>query len=229
MKIITTMFSLILIILSPILVAEENASDQSSSEETVQEIKYVTDKLRLSLYKQPDSKSGTIKLLVSGDVLDVLAISGPYSKVRTKQGDTGWVKNGFLVPDPTDSYQLIEEQKKNKILSQQLDKYANTQQLVDDYENTISRMNEDQQQLQQDLDQRKLLVEELQQERDGLIEQIEASQQGSLTLDDILFLAKQYWYVLVGIILLLFLFGFIVGKALVESQVRNRFQGVKVW
>ena len=44
-----------------------------------------------------------------------------------------------------------------------------------------------------------------------------------------LFLTKQYWYALLIIILLLLLIGFIAGKALVESQVRSRFQGVKVW
>ena len=229
MKIITTVVSLVLLTLSLTLSAEESTSEQTSTEETVQETLYVTDKLRLSLYQQPDAKSGTIKLLVSGDVLDVLSKSGPYSKVRTQDGDIGWVKNGFLVSTPTDSFQLLEEQKKNKILSQQIEKFADTKQLVNDYENTISQMNQDQQQLQQDLEQQIRLVQELEQERDALNEQIVASQQGSLTVEDILFLTKQYWYALLIIILLLLLIGFIAGKALVESQVRSRFQGVKVW
>ena len=120
---------------------EEMVEQIPSTQQETKEKKYVTDKLRLSLYKKADSNSGTIKLLISGDALDVLERTGPYSKVRTAEGETGWVKNGFLVSIPTASFLLIEEQKKNKELVSQLEKYSNTQKIVDDYEDTIQKMN----------------------------------------------------------------------------------------
>ena len=79
--------------------ASESAPTEAVAKEPIEvkERKYVTDKLRLSLYKQANDRSGTLKLLVSGDVLGILERQGPYSKVRTSEGDIGWVKNGFLV------------------------------------------------------------------------------------------------------------------------------------
>jgi len=73
--------------------SDNNEISEQNLKQEVKERQYVTDKLRLSLYKKADSNSGTLKLLSSGDVLDVLERSGPYSKVITVDGKTGWVKN----------------------------------------------------------------------------------------------------------------------------------------
>lgn len=207
----------------------EGSEVQPEPEQETQEIKYVTDKLRLSLYKRADPNSGTLKLLVSGDVLDVLERTGPYSKVRTREGNTGWVKNGFLVSTPPASFQLLEEQKKNEILARQLEQYADTKALVADYENTISKISEDAQTAGQELNETKQEIENLSKLNIELNEQIEVSQQGKLNLSDIIVLLKQFWYVVAIILLVFLLSGFIVGRQLVEAQVRRKFQGVKVW
>jgi SH3 domain protein len=200
-----------------------------AQEQEVQEVKYVTDQLRLSLYKQASDKSGSIKLLVSGDVLDVLEKQGPYSKVKTREGDIGWVKNGFLLSTPTASYQLIEEQKKNEILVKQLEQYADSKKLVEDYETTISKISDDFAAAQQALHEAEEQVENLTAQNDDLAQQIDASQQGKLTLNDVLLMLKQYWYFAIAVLVVLFISGFVIGRVLVEAQVKRRFQGVKVW
>lgn len=234
-------FSVLLFLLSalPLHAQEEDqalASESAPAEEVVaeepievKERKYVTDKLRLSLYKQSNDRSGTLKLLVSGDVLDILERKGPYSRVRTTRGEIGWVKNGFLVDTPTASYQLIEEEKKNKILSEQLEQYGDTQKLVDDYEDTISKISADLEALRSSSEDTKNQLQQATNENLSLKDQIEASQQGQLTVNDILFLLKSYWYVIVGLVLALIIAGFVLGKVMVENQVKRHFQGVKVW
>lgn len=198
-------------------------------EQEVQEIKYVTDKLRLSLYKSANGSSGTLKLLTSGDQLKLLERRGNYSKVKTDEGLVGWVKTGFLVSDPTASFQLIEEKKKNEILVNQLEQYSDTQQLVADYENTISLMKTDETNMStqvEALQQQLLQTEEMNKQ---LKQTAEDAKQGKIGILDIIKLVKQYWHVIAGIMAIILLSGFLVGKRMVEAQVKRRFQGVKVW
>jgi len=196
----------------------------------VKESKYVTDKLRLSLYKKADSNSGTIKLLVSGDRLDVLERSGPYSRVRTKQGEVGWVKNGFLVNTPTSSYLLLAEQQKNEQLSQQLDKYANTEKLMQDYENTIQQLQQNNEKLLQELQLSKQASEGLTGQIHELQKQIDmiSEPEYGLTIEQIMLLIYQYWYFALSILLMMFVSGLFIGRKMIKAQVNRRFQGVKV-
>ena len=236
MKNITNIIYLIIFTLSfPVWAQDEvsNNNEEISEQKSVQEIKerkYVTDKLRLSLYKKADSNSGTLKLLTSGDVLDVLERSGPYSKVITDDGKTGWVKNGFLVSIPTASYLLKDELKKNKKLSSQLEKFSNTQKIIDDYENTILKMNADNQITLEELSKIKQEVEKITEANIDFKEQIDAYTQNKsqISLIDISNLAQQYWYFILLVVLLLFFIGFVLGKNMVEAKVKKRFQGVKV-
>lgn len=208
----------------------EEGNDKNTEAQDVQESKYVTDKLRLSLYKKPSANSGTLKLLSSGDILDVLDRSGPYSKVRTSAGITGWVKNGFLVSTPTSSYLLVEEQEKNKKLSEQLDKYANTQQIVADYENTISMINQDKESTLLELNTLKQEHEQISELNTDLQAQLDANLQETVHMSwkEWLIIIQKNWYILLSSVFVLFLTGFLFGKKMVETQVRKRFQGVKV-
>ena len=195
----------------------------------VQEQKYVTDKLRLSLYESSNDKSKVIKLLVSGDELDIFELSGPYARVRTREGDIGWVKNGFLVSTPPATFLLTEEQEKNRILSEQLEKYANTRKLVEDYENTIEKITGDYETADGELKESRERLETLISENNELKQEIAQSQQQHLSLSDILYLLKTYWYLLLIAVVLLLSLGFIVGMKLIEAQVRRKFHGIKVW
>jgi len=215
-----------------VLAQQDDSGDALPSESVeVQEVMYVTDKLRLSLYKQPDSNSGIMKLLISGDELDILEKTGPYSKVRTTEGMIGWVKNGFLVSSMTSNLLLEQEVKKNKGLQQQLEKFGDTESLVKDYEDSINRMQADLDALKQQLTQRQTEIQDISEQKRALASQLEAQQstdQG-IDLDEIRNLTIQYWYVIAGVAMILLLLGIQIGKVMIESQVRRRFQGVKVW
>ncbi len=204
-------------------------AQEPATEEIVQEIKYVTDKLRLSLYKTANGNSGTIKLLTSGDQLKLLERSGNYSKVKTDQGLIGWVKTGFLVSEPTASFQLIEEKKKNEILVSQIEKYSDTRELVADYENTISLMKADEAKMSSQVEELQKNLQQTQETNKELEQELEDAKQGRIGLLDIIPFVSQYWYVLAAIMVIFVLSGFFVGKRMVEAQVKRRFQGIKVW
>lgn len=223
------MCCLIIIGVSVCAWGEVKTDKQSTENKNAKQTNYVTDKLRLSLYKKADSRSATLKLLTSGDVLYVLEKTGPYSKVRTGEGETGWVKNGFLVPTPTASFLLIEEQQKNKILVEQIEKFSDTAKLVEDYENTISQMSSDFESQQQNLNQAQQELETVSNLNSDLNHQIEANHLGKLTWSDVSFHLKNYWFVVMIFVFVLFLVGLITGRRMVESLVRRRFQGMKVW
>ncbi len=212
----------------------EPEQQQESAETTqptpeVKEQKYVTDKLRLSLYEERDAKSKVKKLLISGDLLDIFEISGAYARVRTSNGDVGWVKNGFLVSTPPATYQLNEEQKKNQILADQLNKYSNTRKLVEDYENTIERMADDQNNIDSELKQAREQLKSLVSENNELQQQIADSQEQKLSLADVKYLFMTYWYVIIILAGLILAAGLLSGMKLVETQVRRKFHGIKVW
>lgn len=198
--------------------------------EEVKETRYVTDKLRLSLYKAADSASGTIKLLVSGDRLDVLDRSGPYSRVRTAEGLTGWVKNGFLVSTPTASTQLKEMEKKIAGLQSDLGKYSDSQKIVSEYEQIIKQLKEQNKEITGQMENQTQQQHNLEQENQQLTEQIESLTSRGEQLDwyQIKNLIIQLWYFGLGALLLCFLIGYWAGRKIIEAQVNRRFQGVKV-
>ena len=207
----------------------EETTDNDLNGQIVQEIKYVTDKLRLSLYESANGNSKTLKLLTSGDKLKILEMSGNYARVSTDEGLIGWVKNGFLVSEPTASFQLVEEKKKNEILANQLDQYADTQKLVQDYENTISLMHTDQTKLSTRIEDLQEQLDQSNQTSADLEQRLQQEQQGILSIHDVIRIGIEYWYVLSAILLVFLVAGFLVGKKMVEVQVKRRFQGIKVW
>ncbi len=214
---------------TPALVTEPTASDENL---VVQEVKYVTDKLRLSLYKQADSNSGTIKLLVSGDKLEVFERSGPYAHVRTEQGQIGWVKNGFLVSSPTASNQLQDMQQKIEQMKAKLAKYSDSQKMVQQYETRIQALKQEKESLNRQLQQSRQSENRLKQQTEQLSQQLKHQDQGSILkiLDwhSISQLMMRFWYIALIVFLLAFFIGIIIGRKMIEARVKRRFQGVQV-
>lgn len=68
----------------------------SGAAETV----YVTDKLILGVYGNSDGSGQQIRIVRSGAALEVLERVGRYAKVRTEEGEEGWVKTQYLVTQP---------------------------------------------------------------------------------------------------------------------------------
>lgn len=60
---------------------------------------YVTDRIVLDLYEADSAVSPVLKQLPTGTPMSVLETNGPYTKVRLKDGTTGWVEGGFLTDE----------------------------------------------------------------------------------------------------------------------------------
>ncbi len=85
-----------------------------------EEVRYVTDTLRLRLYAEPDGASTTLRTLKSGDALTVLETRGRYARVRTEAGEEGWVKRTYLVKEPPAAQRLAALQEKLDALQKEL-------------------------------------------------------------------------------------------------------------
>ena len=63
------------------------------------ETAYVTDMLRLGLHRAEDTSDSAFRTLVSGAQLEILERRADYARVRTMDGEVGWVRSAYLVAD----------------------------------------------------------------------------------------------------------------------------------
>lgn len=186
---------------------------------------YVTDRLRLSLYEQADSRSKVIQLLVSGDKLVVEETSGPYSKVTTSAGNQGWVKRGFLVSEPTASLLLADLKQENESLEQELEKLNGSKIVLDQYEKDMDAMSEKIAGLEREKrnsDQTILALNEAADEK-------RQQEKNIPILETLIKIGTLYWQYLGAIILFILVVGFMLGKKTTEATVKRRFNGIKIW
>jgi SH3 domain protein len=222
--------SLVLLLFSPNLLAQE--AEEVDGE--IRDIQYVTDQLRLTLYPQANDKSGSLQLLSSGDKLAIIQISGNYALVITPNGKQGWVKRGFLVSEPTATLLLKQEKLKNVELEQEIDKLANSKMVIDQYEVDMDAMSENILVLEAKNDRFQQSITELEQAAQQKAEMeaaIAASVESNMALPfkALLTTAMTYWQYMIPFIALFVLIGFLVAKLFIESRIRKRFHGLKVW
>ena len=73
-----------------------------------QEVAYVTDILRLGIHRAQDTTDSPFRNLVSGTELTVLERVPNYARVRTPEGEEGWVRSAFLVADKPAQLRVAE-------------------------------------------------------------------------------------------------------------------------
>lgn len=69
---------------------------------------YVTDILRLGLHDNSETSGEPIRVLASGDALEILQRSRYYAQVRTADGTEGWVKASYLTDQKPAQAMLAE-------------------------------------------------------------------------------------------------------------------------
>jgi len=191
---------------------------------------YVTDQLRLSLYQQATDRSQAIKLLQSGDLLEVDEISGAYALVTTREGTKGWVKRGFLVSSPTGRILLEQEIKKTKDLEAEIEKLSNSKVVIDQYEKDMNTLMEKMGEMEAQNQQAAEAITGLNQEIEN--KQAEIDRKDSDTAPAMLVLLdtfKSYWQIIVPIVLVIILISFLVSKVVVEARIKSKFHGIKIW
>ncbi|MDH5622032.1 MAG: TIGR04211 family SH3 domain-containing protein [Gammaproteobacteria bacterium] len=60
---------------------------------------YVTDNLRLGLYEAEDTSGRPLKMMDSGQAMEILTRDRNYANVRLPDGTEGWVKAAYLVDE----------------------------------------------------------------------------------------------------------------------------------
>jgi SH3 domain protein len=72
------------------------------------ETAYVTDMLRLGIHHAQDTSDPAFRNLVSGTELEILERVPNYARVRTPEGEEGWVKSAYLVTEKPARAQILE-------------------------------------------------------------------------------------------------------------------------
>lgn len=119
------------------------------------ETAYVGDNLRVGLRPQPDTKTQPLTIITSGDKLEILEATDKYSRIRTVDGQEGWVRNIYLsttppakllIKDVREKYQRAQQE----ILSLQKG-LANGNKENQALDHNIKRLNEEAFKLHQEL------------------------------------------------------------------------------
>ena len=75
---------------------------------SAQEVRYVTDALRLEMRTGPDTSFKIVRMLASGSEVTILEEQDGYSQVRTKGGREAWILTRYLQREPAARAQLAE-------------------------------------------------------------------------------------------------------------------------
>ena len=234
MKVTPTSCSGLLALLLAVVLQAVTAQDR--------DLQYVTDKLRLSLYSQANDSSNVIKLLQSGDGLEIEQIQGPYAFVVTEDGTRGWVKRGFLVEEPTSNLLLEQALGQIDALEAELDKLANSKVVLDQYEADMNQMATTLQSVEQEKAAAVEALKELErQQAEAEAERLaaERAEEGiasaglvataEVDLREIGQFALEHWKLLAPLLALLVVIVFLISKVIIEARIRSRFHGIKIW
>ena len=195
--------SLLLVIAAffPLALAAQTAPAESA---------YVTDVLRLGLYQAEDATGRPFRTLVSGTRVEILERRTFYARVRTPDGEVGWVKSNFLQDEKPAALRAGE------------------------YETRISELTGDLQRVQAELDEANGTLSGIRSETSdvvGLTQEAESLRSEKARLEDRLAsfrgsLPIKWSLILAGVLAAL---GFIGGIAFLDYRIRKRHGGFRVY
>jgi uncharacterized protein YgiM (DUF1202 family) len=218
------------LILALILTTYCVLASAQETETTAKDTQYVTDQLRLSLYQEATSGSSVLKLLQSGDALIVDELRGAYALVTAPGGQRGWVKRGFLVTSPTSNLLLDEEREKNASLIEEIEKLGNSKVIIATYEKDMDEMIGKIAVFESEKDETNEVVATLQQKISDQQLKLDRKAENNEPIADVLLeIFLRFWNIIIpGFLGLLFLC-FLISKVIIESRIKARFHGIKIW
>lgn len=185
---------------------------------SAEETKYVTDRLSLGLFEKEKTSGKRIATLDSGTELEVLNEQRSYAKVRTADGDVGWVKSAYLVSDKPAVVKVSELESMYQEKVFELDACMATE--TEPPEHTIQRLKTLEKQLadkEKELKNAKIRTKRL-------VRRVNTPQKSILgDYEYLLSASSLLWYV-VGAFLL-FATGSLFGVHIINSRLRKRFYG----
>jgi len=179
-----------------------------------QETMYVTDILQLGLHHAQDTSDTAFRNIVSGTRLTVLERVSNYARVRTTDGDEGWVRSFYLIAEKPAQLRVAEMQAEVDRLQGELDQAiaerdaatSETEKLVSEAESEIGQAIS-----------RRATVERLEQENADLTSRV-ALYRGALP-----------WRWVVGALVVALIAGFAAGYWWLEASIRRRYGGFRMF
>ena len=107
--------------MKPVLTALVWAMLASSVAGAAENTVFVTDELRLGLYPDETTSGRPTRMLTSGDQLRILDRALRSMRVRTDNGDVGWVKSGYVVEKEPARRLIVPLQAQSEKLTASLD------------------------------------------------------------------------------------------------------------
>jgi len=157
-------------------------------------------------------------------------IRGAYALVTAPGGLRGWVKRGFLVTTPTSNILLEEEQEKNAGLSEEIEKLSNSKAVIETYEKDMDEMLGKIEVLKTERDEANEAITTLEQKLVDKQQELDRKRENNEPAVKVLaetFLL--YWKIILPGLLALLLLCFLLSKIFIESRIKARFQGIKIW
>ncbi len=177
------------------------------------EIMYVTDILRLGIHEDRDTADKPFKLLVSGDALDIIEQDAYYARVKTMEGDEGWVKASYLVTEKPSLALLAELNTERENLTSEIASLRTTQ---TEHDNVLANVRGERDTLLQTVSTTTTEIDALRSEQQTLIDKIDAKK----------FSVAIPWIILIGIVALAG--GFFGGWWWTDARQRARHGGYRV-
>lgn len=100
----------------------EPAAEAPAASQSTPQPRYVSDKLVLNVYAEPDQGSARVATIQTGDAIDELERSGNMVRVRLEDGREGWVGTNYLVEDAPAIVRLRELQRQQPAATPRVDK-----------------------------------------------------------------------------------------------------------
>ncbi len=110
--------SLLLGVAIPAAAQEEGQPTEASEPVSPPRRLFVSDKLVLNVYSEPEQGGSRVATIETGDAVDELERSEGFIRIRLSDGLEGWVGSNYLTTDAPAAVQLRELQRQQKSSSQ---------------------------------------------------------------------------------------------------------------
>jgi hypothetical protein len=116
--------SLLLAVALPVVAQEEGQPTESSEPVSPPRRLFVSDKLVLNVYSEPEQAGSRVGTIETGDAVDELERGEGFIRIRLPDGREGWVGSNYLTTDAPAAVQLRDLQRQQKSSTQAVDKKA---------------------------------------------------------------------------------------------------------
>jgi hypothetical protein len=116
--------SLLLAVALPVVAQEEGQPTESPEPVSAPRRLFVSDKLVLNVYSEPEQAGSRVGTIETGDAVDELERGEGFIRIRLSDGREGWVGSNYLTTDAPAAVQLRDLQRQQKSSTQAVDKKA---------------------------------------------------------------------------------------------------------